>query len=123
MSEQEIRPNGPKEFEPCHVCGHQPQHEQFMAKGHFPGDGEKLFHRYLCTHCNEGTDRHDDKGYAGLEWNGKQLKAKKKASPELSDAYIATLIKRIAEYNEKFGRAFQKALDETPPLTFVEPAP
>ncbi len=79
MPETEIPPQGPETFEDCHVCGHQPQHVQFMASVPPTHDHEALRHRYVCTHCNEGTPEHDTKAYAGLNWNGKQLREAKKA--------------------------------------------
>jgi hypothetical protein len=80
MPENDVDPKGPKTFEPCHVCGHEPQHVQFMVNKDRSGqelENPEMCHRYVCTHCNEGVYDHDQKGYAGLDWNGKQLKAKR----------------------------------------------
>lgn len=114
MSEQETQLKGPKKFEDCHVCGHQPQHEQFMAPVKLPGmplpnPGEtELRHRYVCTYCNEGTDSHDSKAYAGLNWNGKHLRKKAAAQekPDLTDAILKRLKEVGAEDAERWRTFF-----------------
>lgn len=84
MSEQEIRPKGPEKFEDCHVCGHQPQYIMEMTTRRI--DGVKCdprpCHSYICTHCDEHACGCDEKTYAGLEWNGRQLKAKERQNSD-----------------------------------------